>query len=83
MQIGNVMREIIRTNDVVVLSFAEVLLKDAGLMPLIADVNISVIEGSIGVFPRRLLVPNERYEEAHGLLVDAGLQSWIYGDGRE
>lgn len=83
MQIGNVMREIIRTNDVVVLSFAEVLLRDAGLKPLIADVNMSVLEGSIGVFPRRLLVPDERYDEAHGLLVDAGLQSWIYIDGRE
>jgi hypothetical protein len=79
-QIGHVMREIMRTNDVVVLSFAEALLNDAGLAPLIADVNMSVLEGSIGVFPRRVLVPDAGWEEARRLLVDAGLQSWIISD---
>ena len=79
-QIGHVMREIMRTNDVVVLSFAEALLNDAGLELLIADANISVLEGSIGVFPRRVLVPERSWEEARRLLVDAGLKSWIITD---
>jgi hypothetical protein len=74
------MREIMRTNDVVVLSFAESLLNDAGIEPLIADANISVVEGSIGVFPRRVLVPDARWQEARRVLADAGLRSWIIGD---
>jgi hypothetical protein len=74
------MREIMRTNDVVVLSFAESLLNDAGIEPLIADANISVLEGSIGVFPRRVLVPEESWQDSRRVLVDAGLGSWIIGD---
>jgi hypothetical protein len=74
------MREIIRTNDVIVLSFAEALLNDAGLAPLIADANMSVLEGSIGVFPRRVLVPEAAWADARRVLVEAGLKAWIIGD---
>ncbi|MFM1813656.1 MAG: hypothetical protein RLZ98_351 [Pseudomonadota bacterium] len=71
------MREIIRTNDPVVLSFAEGLLKEAELYPMIADDNISVMEGSIGAFPKRLLVHDEVYREARDILIEAGLGQWI------
>jgi hypothetical protein len=76
------MREILRTNDPVVLNFAEALLRDAGLGPAVADGNMSVLEGSIGVFPRRLLVPAKAWEEAFNVLSEAGLGAWIYADGR-
>lgn len=77
------MREILRTNDAVVLNFAEALLRDAGLAPVVADANMSVLEGSIGVFPRRLLVPSGAWEEARSVLTEADLGSWIYyGDKR-
>ncbi|HXF53934.1 MAG TPA: DUF2007 domain-containing protein [Hyphomicrobiaceae bacterium] len=74
------MREIMRTNDVVVLSLVEALLDDAGFEPLIADANMSVLEGSVGVFPRRVLVPEEYWHQARSVLVEAGLKSWIIGD---
>jgi hypothetical protein len=74
------MREIMRTNDLVVLSLAEAVLNDAGLAPLIADVNMSILEGSIGAFPRRILVAETHWEAARRVLVEAGLDSWIIGD---
>ncbi|MDO6962653.1 putative signal transducing protein [Rhizobium alvei] len=67
------MIEIIRTNDPVALSFAESLLRDAGIHCLIADQAMSILEGSIGMLPRRLLVESDRETEARRLLTDAGL----------
>jgi len=73
------MREIVRTNDVVVLSLVEALLDEAGFEPLIADTHMSVLEGSIGVFPRRVLVPEAYWPQARRVLAEAGLKSWIIG----
>ncbi|QLF69555.1 DUF2007 domain-containing protein [Peteryoungia desertarenae] len=67
------MHEIIRTNDVVLLSFAESLMRDAGIRSLIADQAMSIMEGSIGMLPRRLLVESDRSDEARQILTDAGL----------
>ncbi len=67
------MYEIIRANDAVVLSFAESLLRDAGISCLVADQSMSVLEGSLGMLPRRLLVESDRADEARALLRDAGL----------
>jgi hypothetical protein len=74
------MREILRSNDPVLLNFAETLLRDAGLEPAVLDSNISVIEGSIGAFPRRLLVPPSAWEDAVQVLTDAGLGQSILQD---
>ncbi|MBX9456717.1 MAG: DUF2007 domain-containing protein [Rhizobium sp.] len=67
------MIEIMRTNDPVALSFAESLMKDAGIFAMIADQGMSVLEGSLGIIPRRLLVDSDRVDEARRLLIDAGL----------
>ena len=67
------MEELIRTNDIVMISFVEALLKDAGIEYLVVDQNMSVMEGSLGVLPRRVLVLAEQLEEARTLLVDAGV----------
>ncbi|QFY59226.1 DUF2007 domain-containing protein [Rhizobium grahamii] len=67
------MHELIRANDPVLLSFAESLLKDAGIHCLIADQGMSILEGSLGMLPRRLLVDDERADQARRILVDAGL----------
>lgn len=67
------MYELIRANDAVLLSFAQSLLKDAGISCLIADQSMSILEGSLGMLPRRLLVDADRAEEARSLLRDAGL----------
>ena len=67
------MKELIRTNDAVVLSFAESLMKDAGIHCFIADEGMSILEGSLGMLPRRLLVESDREDEARRILRDAGL----------
>lgn len=71
------MIELIRTNDAVVLSFAQSLLKDAGIETLLADENMSVLDGSIGILPRRLLVDDEDAAQARNILSDAGIGNEI------
>jgi len=71
------MIELIRTNDAVVLSFVQSLLKDAGIESLLADQNMSVLDGSIGVLPRRIMVPDEDADEARKILSDAGIGNEI------
>ncbi|OJU69735.1 MAG: hypothetical protein BGO05_08540 [Rhizobiales bacterium 63-7] len=67
------MLELIRTNDAVLLSFAESLMRDAGIHCLVADQGMSILEGSLGMLPRRFRVEAERAEEARRILIDAGL----------
>jgi len=67
------MEELIRTNNVVTLSFVGTLLKEAGIVYFIADENMSVLDGSIGALSRRLLVDAERIIEARKLVEAAGL----------
>ncbi|BBE70929.1 DUF2007 domain-containing protein [Oharaeibacter diazotrophicus] len=67
------MEELIRTNDLVLISFVEVLLRDAGIEHLVADQAISAVEGSVGLFPRRILVDAEAIDAARRLMTDAGL----------
>lgn len=67
------MIELMRTNDPVVLSFAESLLRDAGLNFFVADRNMSVLEGTIGILPRRLMVAEEDAAQARRILRDAGI----------
>ncbi len=69
------MKELIRTNDAVVLSFAESLMKEAGIAYLIADQGMSILEGSLGLLPRRFLVDEDEADEARQILIDAGLES--------
>jgi Putative prokaryotic signal transducing protein len=75
------MREVLRSNDAVLIGFAESLLRERGIDCLIADQHISVMEGSIGAFPRRLLVGEANLAEARRTLEEAGLGQWIVGDG--
>lgn len=67
------MEEILRTNDIVLISFVQALLRDAGIDHFVADQNMSVIEGSLGVLPRRVLVAADAAENARRLLRDAGV----------
>jgi hypothetical protein len=65
------LRDVLRTKDPVELSLALALLKDAAIEHVVVNANISVLEGTIGIFPRRLVVLDEDYEEARGLLREA------------
>lgn len=73
------MIELIRTNDAVLLSFAESLMKEAGIHCLIADQGMSILEGSLGMLPRRFLVESDREDEARRILTDAGLAAELRG----
>ncbi|MEM6710722.1 MAG: DUF2007 domain-containing protein [Pseudomonadota bacterium] len=67
------MIELFRTNDMVLLSAAEALLKEFDIIYFIADEHMSVLEGSIGVLPRRLMVDAESKAQAERVLEDAGI----------
>lgn len=67
------MIELVRTNDAVVISFVEALMRDAGIACMVADQNMSVMDGSLGILPRRILVDSEQADEARRILADAGI----------
>jgi hypothetical protein len=66
------MRELVRTNDAVLISAIEALLKAARIGHVVVDQNMSVLEGSIGIFPRRILVDADQAAAARRLLAEAG-----------
>ena len=67
------MKEIVRTNDTILVTAIEALLKGAAIEHVVLDQNMSVLEGSLGILPRRVLVEDEQVKSARQLLVDAGL----------
>jgi len=67
------MEELLRTNDLVLISFVDALLREAGIDVWVADQNMSIIEGSLGVLQRRVMVPADRLEQARRLLREAGV----------
>lgn len=62
------MKELLRTNNVVYISYAQAVLGDAGIETLVFDGNMSIVEGSIGALPRRLMVADEDEAAARRLL---------------
>jgi len=66
------MKELLRTNDAVRLSWLQALLGDSGIDSLILDHHTSLVEGSIGAIPRRLVVAEQDYRRARALLAAAG-----------
>ena len=67
------MKEIFSTNDITKFVYAETILNSNDIVSFALDVNISVLEGSIGILPRRLMVLATDYERALQLLTDFGL----------
>jgi len=66
-------QELLRTNDAVLISFVEAILGEAGVIHMVADQHTSIIEGSIGAIPRRVLVDGDDFAQAQRLLRDADL----------
>ncbi len=73
------MKEVLRTNNLVYLSFAQAVLDEAGIESLVFDTHMSVIEGSIGALPRRLMVDDDEVVRAKAVLAAAEPQ----GTGEE
>jgi hypothetical protein len=65
------MHELLRTNDVVRLSFLRAVLEDAGIPTIVLDQHMSVLEGSAGAIPRRLMVADEDERAARALVMAA------------
>lgn len=69
----NRVKEILRTNDAVLLSWAQAVLADAGIDAVVLDTHTSVLEGSISAIPRRLMVADDDHKAAQHQL-DAARQ---------
>ena len=67
------MRELVRTNDMVLVSAIGALLDGANIHHVVLDQNMSIVEGSLGLLQRRILVNDEDNRAARQLLTDAGL----------
>jgi hypothetical protein len=65
------MKELLRTNNVVRLSWAQALLRDAGIDSVLLDHHTSLVEGSIGAIPRRLMVAERDHGPAQALIAAA------------
>jgi Putative prokaryotic signal transducing protein len=74
------LRELVRTNDIVLVSAVGALLDGANIHHLVLDQNMSIIEGSLGVLPRRILVHEDDNREARQILMDAGLAHELRAD---
>ena len=67
------MRELVRTNNAVLITAIEALLRGAEIPHAVLDQHMSVLEGSLGMLPRRIVVDDDDHESARQLLEDAGL----------
>lgn len=67
------MKALMKTTDPLVVSFVMNLLEQEGIKAFEFDQNFSAVEGSIGIFPRRIMVIDDDLEEARDLLKGAGL----------
>lgn len=67
------MKELLRTNDLVLLSRIEAMFETEEIGYFIADGHMSVLEGSLGFLPRRVLVHEPDFLRAKRLLTDADL----------
>lgn len=66
------MRELLRSNEIVFLSWADALLKSEDIEIFVLDGHMSVLEGSAGAILRRVMVADEDYDRAQRLLEEAG-----------
>lgn len=68
---------LVLTNNVVLVSYVESLLREARIASVVLDRNLSGLHGAVGLVPQRILVDKDDWAAARMLLVDAGLAAWI------
>ncbi|MDE3027925.1 MAG: DUF2007 domain-containing protein [Paracoccaceae bacterium] len=64
------MKELLRTTDPTIIAFASAMLQGEGIATFPMDVNMSVLEGSIGILPRRLMVLERDLFMARAIMKD-------------
>lgn len=74
------MKELLRSNDPVLISYVSALLEQERIDFIVADLNMSVLEGSIGALPRRVLVESDKIVQARHILTGAGIGHVIADD---
>jgi hypothetical protein len=74
-------RELVRTNDLVLISAIEALMRGADIDYVVLDQHMSVLEGSLGMLPRRILVAEDQAARARRLMQEAGLGHELRPDG--
>jgi len=74
------MQEVLRTNNAVLLSFAQHVLGEAGIEAVVFDTHMSIMDGSIGALPRRLMVADEDVARARKVLSESGLAAALGQD---
>ena len=67
------MEELLKTNDLGLISAVGAMFDEAGIAHFVADANMSILEGSLAMIPRRILVPADQITAARRLMRDAGL----------
>jgi RNA:NAD 2'-phosphotransferase (TPT1/KptA family) len=61
-------KELIRTNDPVLISFLTHRLREEGIEPFEMDMHMSLMEGSLGILPKRIMVADDDYGGAQKIL---------------
>ncbi|MBZ4690100.1 MAG: DUF2007 domain-containing protein [Cereibacter changlensis] len=67
------MKELLRTTDPTVIAFASALLQGEDIDAFAMDVHMSILEGSIGILPRRLMVRDQDLYRARIVMADNGI----------
>jgi hypothetical protein len=67
------MKLLLRTTNTVLIDYATALLRDRGLAPVVLDQHMSILEGSVGVLPRRVMIEEAEERAARRTLEAAGL----------
>lgn len=75
------MRELVLTDDAVLVNFIETLLKDAGIVVHVFDRHSNALQGAVGRAPQRIVVSHEDWRRAVEVLTAADLQNWIVEEG--
>lgn len=65
---GQSVKELIRTNDPVLVSYLVHRLEEAGIEPFQMDMHMSLMEGSLGILPKRIMVVDDDYDDARKIL---------------
>lgn len=66
------MRELIRTNDPVEISWLIALLAGEGIEAVVMDNHMAAVDGSISAIPRRVMVAEDDFARAERILREAG-----------
>lgn len=73
--------EIVRSDDPVLVSFVEALLRDRGIGAVVLDQYLSQLHGAVGMQPQRIAVIDSDWADARLMLVEAGLGAWVRRPG--